>query len=100
MDPGEALLHALLASAPDAAGAGLVAMTSVAWASATFVGARHTIRLAVADHGALAGWLADLPEAPLPLRGHLLVDAVVRSVERREAAADVVIEALTIEDVR
>lgn len=38
------------------------------WASLTFTGARHRVR-ATGDAAALAGWLATLPEAELPLAG-------------------------------
>ncbi len=44
------------------------------WSSATFEGARHTLTATADDAGALAAWLAELPELALPLRGHYLAD--------------------------
>lgn len=62
------------------------------WASATFVGARHVATLAVT--GDAAAWLARLPEADVPLRGHLVADLVVRA----GADGPVMLEALTLAD--
>ena len=99
-DPAMPLLRALV-SAGAAAGAPpfeLVEMASRAWASATFTGARHEIRLAVPDGPALAAWLAALPAAELPVPGHLVADVAVASVVRSGGTAQVVVEALTVED--
>ena len=97
-DPGLALLHALLATAPDRSAIELMDMTSTRWASATFTGARHVIRLEGRDDPALATWLADLPEAQFRLRGHLVADIAVDLVERHDGATVIVIEALTLEE--
>ncbi|WP_375380889.1 hypothetical protein [uncultured Sphingomonas sp.] len=97
-DPAVILLRTLLASAPLASAAELVEMTSTSWASATFVGARHVIRLIACDDDALAIWLAGLSEAQFRLGRHLLVDLAVASVIRSGTIADIAIEALTIED--
>ncbi len=88
----------MLASAPPESAAELVEMTSIGWASATFIGARHTIRLTARDENALAAWLADLPEAQFRLPGHLVVDVAISGIDRRSGIADVAIEALTIEE--
>lgn len=65
-DPGTALLRALAADAPPGSAMELIEMTSTVWASATFTGARHAIRLRAADDARLAAWLAGLPEARSP----------------------------------
>lgn len=79
-------------------GAVVLAGDSRPWASVTFSGARHRLAL---DAGAAAGldaWLAGLPERDMPLRGHLVADVVVASVERHENGARVVVEVLTVEE--
>jgi hypothetical protein len=68
-DPVRLLLRALSCSA--AAADCRVLLSHVGerpWATATFSGARHTIR-AAGDAAPLARWLAMLPEAELPMRG-------------------------------
>lgn len=63
------------------------------WASATFVGARH--RVTIAGSGdAFQAWVAALPEADLPLRGHLVADVAI--VARQ--ADGVMLEVLTVEE--
>jgi len=47
-----------------------------AWASATFVGARLTIALAITGADP-AAWLAALPGQDLPVPGYLVADLVV-----------------------
>lgn len=96
-DPGLLLLRALVAGAPRGSGVELVEMTSTAWASATFTGARHTMRLTAGDDEPLAAWLAGLPEAQVRLAGHLLADLAVAAIDRRGGTAVVDLEALTIE---
>ncbi|WP_174279383.1 hypothetical protein [Sphingomonas bacterium] len=97
-DPGLALLHALAASAPRGSAIELVDMTSTGWGSATFTGARHVIRLRGRDDPALASWLAGLLEAQFRLRGHLVADIALASVERCGGSAAVVVEALTLDE--
>ena len=67
------------------------------WASATFVGARHGLALNGPDDAAFAHWLAGLPEADLPTRGHLVADLVIVSVTRAAGRATASVEALTVE---
>lgn len=69
----------------------------IRWASATFAGARHTIGLAGADDAALAAWIAGLPDADLPIRGHVVADLSVVSIVRGGDEARIEIEALTVE---
>jgi hypothetical protein len=68
------------------------------WASATFNGARHELSLEATDSPALEAWLDALPEADLPLRGHLVADIVVTGVTRAGGVATMTIEALTVEE--
>jgi len=68
------------------------------WASATFNGARHELTLEAADSSALDAWLDALPEANLPLRGHLVADIVVIKRSRAEGIATMTVEALTVEE--
>lgn len=67
------------------------------WASATFTGAQHHLHLEARDDAALAEWLAALPEAELPLRGHLVADLVIAAVARGDGRAQLTLEALTVE---
>ncbi|KQN71145.1 hypothetical protein [Sphingomonas sp. Leaf62] len=89
------LLERRLRIAAEAAGA-VVSVGEAGWtrwASATFVGARH--RLTVSGSGvAFDAWLAALPEADLPLRGHLVADVAVVA----RTSKDVVLEVLTVEE--
>ena len=68
------------------------------WASATFSGARHRVTIAARATPGLDRWLAVLPEREFALRGHLVADVVVASVEKSEGRARVVLEALTVEE--
>jgi len=68
------------------------------WASATFSGARHRVTIAARATPGLDRWLAVLPESEFALRGHLVADVTVASVEKSEGRARVVLEALTVED--
>jgi hypothetical protein len=68
------------------------------WASATFSGARHRLTIVARATPRLDCWLAALPEAEFALRGHLVADVTVASVERRDGRARVMIEALTVEE--
>lgn len=70
---------------------------SMRWASATFVGARHRLSLDSPDDAAFAHWLAGLPEADLPIRGHLVADLAIVSVTRAAGRATADVEALTVE---
>ena len=68
------------------------------WASATFTGARHELTLEAEESKALDSWLTELPEAELPIRGHLVADIVASSVRRAEGVATIRLEALTVEE--
>ncbi|WNO53295.1 hypothetical protein [Stakelama saccharophila] len=77
---------------------GIMVADETQWASATFTGARHTIWLRAPDDESVESWLAALPDAELPVRGHLVADLVL--IGRRSCAGEIVagIEALTVED--
>lgn len=94
-----ARLERTLAASAAAAGVTLAVThaRSTDWASATFVGARHHLRLAVSgDPAAVADWLDTLPEADLPMPGHLVADAIVTARDGGAAT----IEVLTVVESR
>lgn len=68
------------------------------WASATFTGARHELTVEMPDGDGAARWLAALPEADLPIRGHLVADAVVLRTHGEGEWRVAAIEILTVED--
>ena len=78
-------------------------LMETAWASVTFAGARHRLRIALDGDGA-AGAAADfrqaMPELDLPIPGHIVADLALaaehRSEDGRHACLEV--EALTVED--
>lgn len=72
-------------------------IASTRWASATFVGARHTLALCVAG-AAARDWLGDLAEADLPVPGHLVADVLVVQQRHGPAGSVATIEILTVED--
>lgn len=90
-----ALLRALAAGAPPFT---LNEAISRDWASATFTGERHLIRVELADDAATAAWLADLPDAELVIRGQIVADLTVGEVTRAEGRVRCAIEALLIVD--
>jgi hypothetical protein len=94
------LVERRLILAADAAGHRItVADTqSIPWASATFTGARHRMRLAGAAASGLAAWLQALPEADLPVRGHLVADLALLSTIPDGDLLCATIEVLTVEE--
>ena len=68
------------------------------WASATFSGARHALRLDAAPVPAFFEWLTALPERDFAIRGHLVADIVTREVRQLPDAVEVDLEILTLED--
>jgi hypothetical protein len=87
-----------LERAGDAAGIDLAwtAEESHPWASALFVGARHTLVAVAPTSPALAAFLAALPEADLPILGGHVADLVVAS-EAADGTTRTRLTALTIE---
>ncbi|MFD1787774.1 hypothetical protein ACFSC3_09325 [Sphingomonas floccifaciens] len=69
------------------------------WASATFVGARHRLEMTLGGEiSAGQDWIAGLPEADLPLPGHLVADLIVIGRRTGDAGLTATIEVLTVED--
>jgi len=89
------LARALQRSEP---GISVVRHESTPWASVTFAGARHRLTIEARATPEFEGWLAALSEKEFALRGHLVADLAVRSIERRDGLATAEIEALTVED--
>ncbi len=78
------------------------ALESRSWASVTFSGARHTLRLGLSGGGASEAadrFLSGLTEAEFELKGHIVADMALVS-DRRDDGGRVLLtlEALTVED--
>jgi len=67
------------------------------WASATFSGARHRMRVEAQDAAGLDRWLAGLADATMEMRGHLLADLTVGEISRSGGMATIDLEALSVE---
>ena len=94
-----AILSRALCRAADAAGVRVevVAASASDWASATFVGARHQMRLAASASPALDAWLALLPTADIVMPGHVLAElSVVRSWPTSAVPVEIDLSALTL----
>ncbi len=68
------------------------------WASATFIGTRHVVRLAAPSVPGVRSWLAALPEAPFALRGHIVADLSVDAVDPIADELHATLTILTLED--
>ena len=72
------------------------------WASVTFTGARHRLRVTLEGAGAVgaaADVLDRLPDLDLPLPGHIVADIALVAEQRGAGGYAVLeLEALTIED--
>ncbi|MEZ5707883.1 MAG: hypothetical protein R3E02_00670 [Blastomonas sp.] len=100
-DPATALIRTMIELSGGAAR--LEEHGGRSWASATFAGMRHSMRLSFAGAGVSRGeWLASiLPEHEFTLPGHILADIAIVEMHRREEgepALTLEIEALTVED--
>ena len=91
-DAHRLLLRALLAAFPDAS---LLASSATPWASATFVGARHSIALRFDYPAAAEAAAALLGDMEFQLHRHLVAD-IVGTVTDAVGRLDVA--ALTVED--
>lgn len=98
-DAATLLMRALTASA-DRAGCPVEIQATewTRWASATFTGARHTLKLSAPPSPALTAWIAALPEAEIALRGHLVADLSVVAARHAGDAITVELEILTVEE--
>lgn len=100
-DPATALIRAVLSLARGYAA--LEEHRGTAWASATFSGMRHVMRVRLdGTQGLETGrWLASiLPEHEFAIAGHLVADIAITRTHRRDEgkpAMTLVIEALTVE---
>jgi hypothetical protein len=68
------------------------------WASATFIGTRHVVRLAARSVPGVRSWLAALPEANVALRGHLVADLSVDSIDPVAGELRATLTVLTLEE--
>ena len=77
-------------------------VASRSWASVTFTGARHRLRLCVEGErasDAADAFLSGLSERDFALRGHILADIALVANDRLERGAiRLVLEALTVEE--
>lgn len=100
-DPATALIRAVLTLARG--DAQLEEHRGTAWASATFTGMRHVMRVSLlGEDGVRTGeWLAGvLPDHEFRIKGHLVADITVTAIHRRTEgtpAMTMTIEALTVE---
>lgn len=100
-DPATALIRAVLTLAQGRAA--LEEHRGTSWASATFTGMRHVMRVSLTgEDGVRTGqWLASiLPDHEFRIAGHLVADIAVSAVHRRAEgtpAMTLTIEALTVE---
>ncbi|HYI64032.1 MAG TPA: hypothetical protein VEW71_04020 [Allosphingosinicella sp.] len=70
------------------------------WASITFAGARHRLRLSLRGPSAAASadaFLAGLPEREFDLRGHFMADIALIEDVRGDGSVRLTLEALTVE---
>ena len=101
--PHRRLLHALVDLAGGIACTDIMEASCAPWASATFQGTRHLIRLRMSDADAearSAALAATLPEAEFHLPGHIVADMAVDGRTCCAASGNWLLDlsALTIED--
>lgn len=100
-DPATALIRAVLSLCKG--DAMLDEHRGTAWASATFSGMRHVMRLRFDGPQAVetAQWLARiLPEHEFAISGHLVADIAITQTHRRHEGAPamtLIVESLTVE---
>lgn len=101
-DATAALVSAIRAAFGSLAGAVVVEeIRSRAWASVTFRGARHELRLRLEGAGADAAatrFLDGLEAKEFVLPGHILADIGRISIQRLPGSVRIALEALTVED--
>ena len=67
------------------------------WASATFTGTQHAVTLRTPRAPALGRWVAELPDADLPLHGHLVASLAVDRIDDDGVEVQLTLTVLTIE---
>jgi hypothetical protein len=101
MTAGEQLNRALTMNFLNFAGVTAIeAPVSRRWASVTFSGERHRLRLHLGGAGAAAAadaFLDGLDEREFALRGHILADIALVGDEREDDGVRLTLEALTVE---
>ena len=100
-DPSHAAIMVERALAGSAAAAGCVLRIESAnwtrWSSASFAGARGKLTLAGTASIMLDQWLGQLAKAELELRGHLIAELTIRSIQKDGSGAEIELEVLTVE---
>ncbi len=94
-----ASLSRALCRAAEGAGTQVEIVTADAtdWTSATFVGARHHIRLVAPASAALDSWLALLPMADIVVPGYVVAEiSLVRSQSASHLPVEIGLSALTL----
>jgi hypothetical protein len=95
----EAQVARALVAAGTSAGitAGLAELSSRPWASATFSGTQVSAVVTAPRSPSLGRWIADLPEAELPMPGHVLASLALDRIEDDGETVRTSITALAIE---
>ncbi|MEG3165708.1 hypothetical protein U1701_14005 [Sphingomonas sp. PB2P19] len=96
-DAGTLLIRALRTMGAEFA----VRIDSIAgrpWASATFAGTRHVVRLSAPDVPDVRSWLTSLPEAEFALRGHIIADLALDSIETLDGDLCATLTVLSLEE--
>jgi hypothetical protein len=98
-DAGTLLIRALRGQAT-AAGVTMhvESIACTPWASATFVGTLHRLTVAAVAVPGLRDWIDGLPEAEFAMRGHIVADLSVESIEMVGDREHVTLEVLTLID--
>jgi hypothetical protein len=100
-DPATALIRAVLTLARGQAQ--LEEHRGTSWASATFAGMRHVMRVSLSEETGMrtGAWLVGiLPDHEFHIAGHLVADITVSEIHRRAEGTPrmtLTIEALTVE---
>ncbi len=98
-DAGTLLIRALRSQAMAASVAMHVeSIACTPWASATFVGTQHRLTIVADPVPGLREWIDGLPDATFAIRGHLVADLVVDSIETIGDREHVTIAVLTLID--
>jgi hypothetical protein len=96
-DAGTLLVRALRTMGA-AFAVGIDSIAGRPWASATFAGTRHVVRLSAADVPDVRSWLAALPDAQFALHGHIIADLALDSIETGDGNLRATLTVLSLED--